>query len=378
MSPKEKPTILFIDDVVEEIDALARECEDRADVVKRSFDDVEPADLDIADLVLVDFNLKDWNARERAPEVTLRPWDGLAVAEILRSYYRGAKSQRPVAFAVLSGDLASLTSPFPPTSREHMVASLVKVEWAFPKDKPLADLSRQLISLANGVRALPQKWPSDSNTEKDKILQSLLAVPDTDWAAAAIGDVSRCHPPIQELSTWSHGLAFLRWMLQRILPYPTFLLDDTQVALRIGISVESFCAAMQANKDFADWLRPALFEGVLHEFRKRRWWRAGVDALIWELSVEKPFSRELVAVEVKVKAPDAVFLAQKNPVACVDKDYEFVGFGEAQDCVRLRPDDWPLFADSAWAEKAVVMANQSLLMAVEEATEREELGAKEQ
>lgn len=118
-----RPTILFVDDVVEDVEAVARECQKYVNVVERSFDDVDEADLDRADLILVDFNLKDWPTKDTVPQVTLRPEDGLAVVEIFRSYFRSTASNRPVALAVLSGDLASLTNPFPPTRREHMVRS---------------------------------------------------------------------------------------------------------------------------------------------------------------------------------------------------------------------------------------------------------------
>ena len=114
MPENSKPTILFVDDVIEEIDATAELCKDKAEILIRSFDDVEAADLDSADLILVDFNLKDWDKREHITQLTLRPGDGLAVAETLRSYYRANKSAKPVAIAVLSADLSSLTSPVSP------------------------------------------------------------------------------------------------------------------------------------------------------------------------------------------------------------------------------------------------------------------------
>ena len=61
MSTRKKlPVILFVDDVLEDVEPLARECQRHAVVSERSFDDVDSTDLDKADLVLVDFNLHDW------------------------------------------------------------------------------------------------------------------------------------------------------------------------------------------------------------------------------------------------------------------------------------------------------------------------------
>jgi hypothetical protein len=375
MSAANQPTILFIDDIIEEIDAIARLCDAKASILRRSFDDVEAADLDAADLILVDFNLNDWEKREHVTQLTLKPGDGLAVAETLRSYYRAKKSAKPVAIAVLSADLTSLTAPFPPTSREHMVANQAKIEWAFQKASPIDVTARQLLSLADGVRRLPAAWPHDSTVQKDGTLHQLLSLPEANWTSAAVMDVARCHPPVQELSTWSHGLAFLRWMLQRILPYPTFLIDGAQVAIRLGIEPDSFRAGLERNEAFAKWLAPTVFGGVLHDFRDARFWRAGVDSLIWELTQDNPFDRQVLAKALLEKLPDARPITVKNPVASVDKNYEFVGVADASACVRLRPDDWPLFADSAWALKLIVQENEALQVALEDESDREELGA---
>lgn len=375
MPVAQQPTILFVDDVIEEIDAIARLCESKATVLIRSFDDVDAIDLDAADLILVDFNLKDWANREHVTQLTLKPGDGLAVAETLRSYYRTKRSGKPVAIAVLSGDLASLTTPLPPMSREHMVANLAKIEWAFQKASPIEQTARQLVSLADGVLRLPATWPHDSAVQKDATLHQLLCLPGVSWTSAAITDVARCHPPVQELSTWSHGLAFLRWMLQRIFPYPTFLIDSAQVAIRLGIEPDSFREGLERNPAFAEWIAPAIFIGLLSDFRDKRFWRAGVDSLIWELTQNDPFDRDILQTALLDKLPDARLIKTTNPVATVDKNYEFVAVADASACVRLRPDDWPTFADSAWALKAIVRENEALQVALEDESDREELGA---
>lgn len=374
MPAQPQPTILFLDDVEGDVNGIASLCEDAARVLKRSFDDIEPPDLDSADLIMVDFNLNNWEKLERITDLALKPWDGLAVAENLRSYYRQKKLQKPVAIAVLSGNLNSLTDPFPPTRREHMIASLAKVEWAFEKGKDLKDMARQVLSLAEGVRQLPPRWPHDSAAHKNETLHNLLIVPDAPWSSAAIMDVARCHPPVQELSTWSHGLAFLRWMLQRILPYPTFLLDSHQVAVRLGIDSDSFCAGRNNNNEFGEWLAPTIFTGVLHDFRHTRFWRTAVDFLIWEATLENPFDRATLSQAVLRKLPDAQTLNLAHPVVTVAEDYTFAGVAEASDCVRLRPDDWPTFADSAWAQKTLVRDHEELQVALEYESDRQDLG----
>jgi hypothetical protein len=213
---------------------------------------------------------------------------------------------------------------------------------------------------------------------KDRTVHELLAVPNGNWSSIAASDVSKCHPPIQELSTWSHGIAFVRWMLRRILPYPTFLLDDARAALRLGMSLESFDRAFKEQERFQIWLESALYCGMLWDFLGRRWWKVGIDSLLWDLTQEQPFGKDLIRKAIREKAPDAVFLTEENPVACVGKEYKFERIGEAEQCVRLRPDDWPLFADSAWAARTTVAADQSFLMAVEDESDRAELETESQ
>ena len=365
--------IIFIDDNIDQAEALERLCAAETATVLSSFDDLVAEDIEKADLIVVDFSVDDWSAKDASTELCLRPQDGLAVTETLRSYLRSVQAKRPVAFAVLSGELSKLTFPFEPSRREHMVAGLARVEWAFQKASPIEASARQLLSLASAVKALPPSWPHDSNAGKDETLHVLLNLPEADWTGAAIGDVSRCHPPLQELSTWSHGLAFLRWMLQRIIPYPAFLMDDIQVAVRLGVTPATFSTGLDGESGLVEWLKPTLYRGVLSEFRGRRWWRAGIDALIWSATKESPFDKEVLARLLMTLAPASICLDQSQPVAYVNRDYQFVGVAEARDCVRLRPDDWPLFADSAWALRTDVQTDQTLLTAVEDPSEREEL-----
>ena len=100
-----------------------------------------------------------------------------------------------------------------------------------------------------------------------------------------------------------------------------------------------------------------------------------MDSLIWELTQENPFDRPALAKAIADKLPGARPITVKNPVASVDKNYDFVGVADASECVRLRPDDWPPFADSAWALKLIVQENEALQIALEDESDREELGA---
>jgi len=365
--PKAKWSIVFVDDELSEVGGLARACKRHCNVIERTFEDLTLRDIQRADLLLVDFSIQAWPAIHAIQTMTLAPKDGLAVIEIIKSLYREKTLKKPIAFAVLTGDLEKLTNPFPPSRREHMVADITKLEWAFQKATPQSQLVTQITDLAAAISSLPSTWPYSSNTKKDKVLKELLNLDSkASWAPSARADVSRCHPPIQELSAWSHGLAFVRWVLHRILPYPTFLLDDAQVALRLGVTKESFCAAIGKSSGLRRLLEPVRYSGILADFKGARWWRAGIDSVLWELSKDDPYSRSALKRALGRKFPTAVYLDLMNPVPCVNEQYEFTNFAEASKCVRLRPDDWPSYAEDAWAEKAVIANSEPLLMMVEE------------
>ena len=50
-----------------------------------------------------------------------------------------------------------------------------------------------------------------------------------------------------------------------------------------------------------------------------------------------------------------------NPIVCVDENFEPIGdFFKRGVCVRIRPDDWPAFADQAWTAIETAVSDAGL------------------
>lgn len=362
----QKVKILLVDDEPASVEQLANLVADGAEVKVVEPSDVTLDMLGASDLLLVDFALRIWPDRDSVSVLGLRPEDGLALAEVFRSALRAAKIRKPIAFAALTGELQLLTDPFPADPREHMVARSVNLEWAFQKKTVSEKLASQFLQLASAVQSLPKDWPHESSEKKDELLSELLGLhEELDWSDAALADVSKCHPPIMELSTWSHGLSFVRWLLHRILPYPCFLIDSRYTAARLRITHKSLLASLELKEPLSEKLNAVTYLGILNSFSETRWWRVGLDSIIWDLTSDDPFSSKVLWAKVKELAPSAEPIDIPNPVVCVDGDYRSTDIiADASDCVRLLPDDWPIFAEKGWARRSDVQEDERLKLVV--------------
>lgn len=318
-----KPNILFVDDVPEEVAGVAQSCEIGANVRVSHPQDVSNSFLNEADLVLVDFKLEQWAERDNALAVSMK----------------------------LSAHVADLSGSLPPEHREHAIASTTNVEWVFLKSTPVESLTTQILSLAEAVSELPRNWAFDNRERIQKLLQSLLQIPeDLPWTERILDDVNACHPPVHELSEWSHGVAFLRWLLHKILPYPCFLWDSYYLAARLRVTHESLNRALLGRNEFSSRLETTTYRGILAKFLGQRWWRGGVETLVWDISSGDPFSVTKLQDSLS-KLSDGILepSAEQEPVICLDVNLRPQPTPHAANvAVRLQPDDWPVYADQPW------------------------------
>src|SRR5262249_46850596 len=155
----------------------------------------------------------------------LSPVNGIALAGTLRE--RANQVERPTGFALHTGQPERLWLT-PAESRRHLIARAYNLEWVFLKSES-TDVIRQATILAEAIRSLPQNWPGDDHVRTIEVMKKLLGIGsqlgdgnEPNWVAAALTAIEDCRPPLTELSERNHGLVFLRWLLQRILPYPCF------------------------------------------------------------------------------------------------------------------------------------------------------------
>lgn len=280
--------------------------------------DVSAQDVTDAGLVVLDEYLDEWT-RPGTPATTA-PADGLAVGSVLRS-------QKPsLCVVILTGALERLADGVPASFGEHHIAALRDVEWVFSKQDPL--YKDRIVMVAAAVEGLPDSLVPD-------VLTTWLRLSETTWRADAVEHVTRCRPPMAPRQGSSSSRQLLRWLLQRALPYPTFLLTDGRAAMALDVTAPEFATLSE---------EPALsmcrYEGPLATFLGRRWWRAGIDHLIEDGAFP--------AVEDQRQVSDTMLVMPLG-----DSLEELVPT-PVEDCVRIYPDGWPAFADQAWALRADV------------------------
>lgn len=188
------------------------------------------------------------------------------------------------------------------------------------------------------------------------------------WIDQARADVLDCRPPLNELSERSHGLVLLRWLLHRILPYPCFLLDEQQLRARLRVDALTPPEAQGPDDSpLAADLRPYEYSGLLRDFAGQRWWRSGIEEWLYDVTD----GRAGDAREVARVATDRGAVRHREwlrPVVVTTGDLarsdELV---EVEETVRIRPDDWPPYADDAFARIEEVNRDPSLTVLVDPA-----------
>jgi hypothetical protein len=339
------PYILIVDDDYEQQGAPRARRISKRGIVRaeaRHPDDVTKQQLKAASVVLIDYKLDVWPGREETKSPSLKPENGVALAGVLRGHI---PEDACSAICILSNQLKQLYGSLTPENRRHVLARVHSLEWIFDKDD--SRLSEQVEELAKAVSRMTATSP-DSERHMMKLLGLSAGVK---FAAVAQDEVRRCIPPIDELNELTHGLSFLRWFLQRVLPYPTFLIDENALAAQLRIDVPTLSKIRAKDTAFSRRLREVEYSGILSQFLGTRWWRAGVVDLVWSVGKEGALStpawiaRLTKASRVPIKKASTFV----DPVVTVDDDFastsEIIPRSEA---VRIVPDDWPSYSDAAF------------------------------
>jgi hypothetical protein len=357
-----QPLVVIIDD--EDQGSFAELIRDLGvEAVALSPDDLDRQLLTRATTVVLDQYLDVWPGRDRSRlPLTLKVPDGLGLAAVLRSHVEGSgvktpPLQVPVAFVLRTGELNRLGAGLPRAAREHLLARQYNLEWVFSKGQEalpnLPSPARRIAALARATSTLPVHWGPDSH---DPGL-AWLGLPTTTWTEDARWQIEQCRPPQHVVAERTAGLAWLRWFLQRILPFPTFLLDRTHLAVALGLSVTSVDDVISFGSPLSARLDEVRYRGPLSDFLGDRWWRAGVSHLVEELlEITEQNGRGRIqavaagAANLHGHYIDAITV--EDPVVGVNSDYTTLSVPlSAASAVRLQPDDWPPYADDAWAAR---------------------------
>jgi hypothetical protein len=375
-SKTHRPIVLAIDD--DELSGTELSLRGSADVITRQPDEVTVGDLRRANVVLIDYQIDDWPGRDSAAAITLKPANGVALAAVLRSQAenRSVRWETRRAFAIHSGKLHELAGGLPAPSREHAIARTLNLEWAFSKAHSAHNppLRVQVESLAKAVKRLPLRWPSEPEKAVE-VVQKLLDAPSGKerWRERAFDDVAACQPPVHAWANATKGMAVIRWLLHQVLPYPTFLWDERYLAARLHVTAASLRKALSIEKRAQRAFAETGYSGVLDAFLGRRWWRAGIEHLLWQWTDGDPFNGAALQMAVRKRVSKSLDALDLNrPVVCVD-DRSFRPtdhFVDAANAVEVKPDDWPSFAEQAWLPEATRGTEKVFALVVAQDRER--------
>lgn len=342
MTTKKPPRILILDDNEDELRTLKLTLESKfkAEVKVRLPGDIETDDLSFADLVLVDYDLTGWIDTLGGLCPSNQPVDGLGLATVLRRHIVNIKKEPPTAFGLISAKVNRISAPFPSENRIHLLSRVNNLEWIFLKQKD--DRIKSITSLARAVQSIPSSWASrDESPEK---IMSVLGLDELgDSKAACREDIEACHPPVYELTRWSHGLAMVRWLLHQILPYPCFLWDMRRLAARFRVQYASFVEGFEKSKRLRHELERFQYRGLLSDFDGDRWWRQGIEKMIWELTNGNTGSADSIRTAINSLAGYEFTPSEcARPIVCIDSNYKPLDdFRDINDAVRIHLDDWP-------------------------------------
>ncbi len=363
-----RPVILVVDDEPDKLrSSLKLAWENQARVTVRHPSDIEDNDLEQAHLILMDYRLDLWPERDTQP-TAFYVRTGMALATILREATDEIKPDRFTAVALYTAHLHEASGRIRPPISRHVVARLNNLEWVFEKtDEKRFD---QIVLMARAAQHLDSYWPADSDASEARARELLNIDAEVEWFARSWREVRECQPPIYQLATSagghrvtgsSHGAFFFRWLLQHIFPYPCFLWDVNWVAARLRIQVNDLERLIASDCILARDLDQLRYTGLLAEFLGPRWWRTAIEDYVWKVGGQSSGHFGEFEDRLREKAGEHLeMVVPRDPVVCLDKDFQPNGVASPQDAIRLRPDYWPPFADAAWMRIETVREDHEL------------------
>ena len=352
--------VLIVDDSAD--DEYVRNLRKDLDEGGVSSDSKHPQEVDAEDLakvhlVLVDYDLGDWTS-EAAPEAPLGmcPSHGVALTAVLRGHAR--ETAPPTGFALLTGKIGDVAPEMPPSRGRHSVARWSGLEWVFEKDE--TDLVARIGSLGEAIRDLPNTLFEGGASDLAEYLKAPSSGDDATYSEALIDSLRFAQPPLHDLNAVSHSLAVVRWMLHRVLPYPSLLIDELHLARRLRVSAQTITREVGEGGKLGPELKDAEYVGPLCQIAGRRWWRREVDALLWTMTEGQASSPRAIHAALGERGV-TIEPYDGDPVVLVDgESFASSELSTTSECVRIVPDEWPSSADPAWMRLEDVMGDSML------------------
>jgi hypothetical protein len=359
--------IIYIDDEPQPLLAVARAAHAGQRFAEFIPPDYAGADAAAAQANLWVFDFFNDDEERQNPGLAKVGSNGLSVFQQLRLM---VGESRPPAM-VVSNHLDAALGDDVNLARRHILAEEVGVEWVAPKVRAGSDAMSEILSIADAAatlrRASAELEAAEPSQYVAQLARRVLRLPgNAEWARSAIRDVASWRPPTlsaakgdprpeglrQSLPVQSDtrlARNVIAWLIRQALPYPSFVVRDRHLAIRLGLTLASLRAAFEGDTPLAKRLRRGRYRGVLADLDGPRWWSAAVDSLAWEL--RRSPEKRTAALRVMLGGAEPEELGIADPV--VVSDGELVETDEiagAVDCVRAADEHFPSHAPPAWVK----------------------------
>lgn len=319
--------------------------------------------LQDARIVLMDYELHDVNSASTAP------LDGLELLErfrarIRRHHAEGASVPLLTIYSHQIHRLAEQLGECPVVP--YMLARRANVDWVFDKGEPPAGSDPLADQIGEMLRAFDINM-GGSAAGVERQLATFLALPgESDWRELALEELLDLRPPLQkDLSPPGARVRLMKWLLQDALPFPGCFVDLDTVSLRFRVKPMDLAAAIERNpgSQLARRLDGVRYRGPLASFFLPRYWKAGVDFIVWNMTEGRSPANPVVRTTILDAVGDELPLIDfSDPVLVVSPD-SFVLNGEIasmDDSVQIQTDLWPPTLEPPWIRIADISNDRKL------------------
>jgi hypothetical protein len=142
-------------------------------------------------------------------------------------------------------------------------------------------------------------------------------------------------------------------------------LSDFYAAWALGISVADFrlIADLAPSTNWLAELQRVRYTGPLESFMGRRWWRPGIDQLVWLL--DEAAAKSGTRLEALVSAVPGFQFGELKPssshAVMFNEDLLETAIGTIEEAIQVHPPGWPAEALEPWMRKAEVKADPVLM-----------------
>ena len=339
-------------------------------------------------VVLMDYDLHEEDSTSSAPI------DGIEMLERFRAAIRALQKggDSIPLLTIYTGKYDKLVEELNCPSASYLVARRANVDWVFAKgstpegstpegstpEGSTPEGTKLTTSRLNAMLSAFERDFGQPGTDVEDLLFSFLALPKgLPWTDLAKEKVRDARPPTQIMHSGVDRATLMRWLLQVALPTPGCFVGLDWTAVRLCISPEKLVDAVQEYTDsnFSKSLDECRYEGPLADFYPVRYWKAGIDHLIWELTQGRSPTnadvRENLTEAIGKKIPA---LKEEAPVLLVSPStFEQTNqIADMNDAVQIQPDIWPAEVELPWVRLSEV-ENDSKLRAIVVSEDRERL-----